>query len=396
MSKRKLQFKIRFLLGVVISSISFGCTESFDPPNLDFQEILVIDAILTTELKEQEIFLSRTFTSNEEVELESNARVLITDDLGNTIAFVETEPGRYGSQVDFGAQPNRTYSLQITTENGSVFRAGPAQAIGNGILEQLSASVTTNENGTEGISIFASGQGFEESASSFRFDYEETYLVISPFTSPEDLVVVSENPVIFDVVPKTREEQICYRTISSNNILITNSESLTSNQVQNFEVKFIPKNDFSISHRYSISVNQYIQSPAAQGFYEDLREFSNVQTLFSQTQPGFVRGNIEAAENVGERVLGIFEIASVSSQRLFFNRSDFFPDEPIPDHIIPCNTIDFFENDAALLGLIQSGSHKLVSQELVFPDSIIFFVVESGCVDCTLYGTNVRPDFWVD
>ncbi|MEM9362092.1 MAG: DUF4249 domain-containing protein [Bacteroidota bacterium] len=391
MSKRKLKYKTLAQLGIAINLLLLGCTEPFVAPDLDFQEILVIDAIITTELKTQEIFLSRTFASDEELKFESNANVRLIDDSGNEIIFEETEPGRYVSQVEFGALPNRSYSLRITTENGSSFSAGPSQIVGDGILEEVSASVSTNQNGTEGLSIEVNGRGIDDNASSFRYDYVETYEVISPFFSNSDLVIVSENPIVFDVVPKTRQEQTCYRTVSSNDILITSSESLNSNQIEKFEVKFIPKNDFAISHRYSVLVNQYVQSPVVQSFYEDLKEFSSLTTLFAQTQPGFVRGNIEADENVSERVLGVFEVASVSSQRIFFNRSDFFPEDPLPDHIIECNSVELPSNSAFLFRLIDAGTHKLVGEDIGS-----FTVVERGCVDCTVYGTNIRPDFWVD
>ena len=368
----------------------WACTEPFDAPIEDFEDILVIDAFITGELKTQEIFISRTFLSGEDIRFESGATVQVADDAGNTFLFQEDEPGRYTSQIEFSAQADRLYSLSIVTQNGSSFSSGPTGMTGGSVLNDLEVSVTTNDDGQEGLSILASGTGIGSSASFFRYDYVETLQIVSPLGSNQDLVITSVNPPMFDLVTKTIEDRICYRTSNSQEIIIASSENLSSNQIEDFEVRFIASNDFALRSRYSILVNQYVQSATAQSFYEDLREFSNITTLFAQTQPGFVQGNIDLDSPTGERVLGLFEVASVNSQRIFINREDFFSDTR-PPFLIECNVLELGPADPMLLQLIQQGTHRLVSE-----GTGTFFIAETGCVDCTTFGTNVRPDFWED
>ncbi|MEM7487004.1 MAG: DUF4249 domain-containing protein, partial [Bacteroidota bacterium] len=117
------------------------------------------------------------------------------------------------------------------------------------------------------------------------------------------------------------------------------------------------------------------------------------------TQPGFVRGNIVSENNASERVLGLFEVSSMASKRIFINLEDFFPDENQLEYIIDCTPEEFPDNDLALFELIKNGTHQYVSTEIrgfLPPLAFSYIVVPIGCTDCTFYGTNVKPDFWID
>ncbi|UII75799.1 DUF4249 domain-containing protein [Flagellimonas sp. HMM57] len=382
---------IKSIFAIASIFLVLGCTEPFNTSLEDFEDILVIDAFITSEIKQQEIFVSRTFITGNAVQQENDALVTVVDDTGNSYVFSETEPGTYVSDQMFGAQPNVSYSLKLTTSGGSVFSSGPISISADAELESITAERTVLENGQEGIAIMANGFDVENESVFYRYDYEETYRIDVPFSTGGKFVIVSENPPELDVVPKTREESVCYGTNLSNSILITTSENLSESRIENFQVRFIPKTDFVLRSRYSILVNQYVQSNAAQTFYEDLQEFSNITTLFAQTQPGFVRGNIVSENNASERVLGLFEVSSMTSKRIFINLEDFFPDDNQPEYIIDCASEQFPQNDSFLFELVKNGARQYAGE-----DFGVYFVVPTGCSDCNVYGTNVKPDFWID
>lgn len=371
--------------------LALGCTEPFNAPLEDFEDILVIDAFITSEVKQQEIFISRTFVTGDTIQLENNANVTVVDNIGNSYAFSETQPGTYVSDQMFGAQRNVLYTLNLTTAGGSVFKAGPVSISADAELENVIAERSILENGQEGIAIMANGFDIENESTFYRYDYEETYRIDVSFVTSQKFIVASENPPQLEVVPKTREESICYRTEISNSILITTSENLSESRIQNFQVRFIPKMDFVIRSRYSILVNQYVQSSTAQTFYEDLQEFSNITTLFAQTQPGFVRGNVVSENDANERVLGLFEVASHSSKRIFLEHKDFFPEDNQPEYIIDCSSEVFPQNDPALFNLVKKGQRQYAGE-----DFGVYRVLPTGCSDCNVYGTNIKPDFWID
>ena len=82
-----------FFNAIAICLVVSSCVELFDAQTEDFQDVLVIDAKLTTQAKKQQVLLNRTRPfKNFNFEAERNAQVQIIDDTGNRFAFEEYEP----------------------------------------------------------------------------------------------------------------------------------------------------------------------------------------------------------------------------------------------------------------------------------------------------------------
>ena len=241
----------------------------------------------------------------------------------------------------------------------------------------------------------------------YRYEYEETYKIIAPFWSPEDAYIVSPlpNPEV-DTRIKTREEQVAYNTIASNTIIQENTTEFGEDRVNKFPVRFIEREDFILSHRYSILVKQYIQNRAAFSYYETLELLSRTESLFSQRQAGFLEGNIRSITNSEEDVVGFFQVSTVSEKRIFFNYTDFFPGENLPKYPIDCTLVSppiITETGASpLLVAIELGILKYVEdydQETNpnnFSEYGPFLMVRTPCGDSTFYGSSVVPEFWVE
>lgn len=95
----------------------------------------------------------------------------------------------------------------------------------------------------------------------------------------------------------------------------------------NYQIRFLNDDSYLITNRYSILVKQYVQNLAAYTYYQTLKKLSGSESILSQNQPGFFSGNIKSTQNPSEKVIGFFDVSSVSSQRIFFNYSDIFPGE---------------------------------------------------------------------
>ncbi|MEZ0131763.1 DUF4249 family protein, partial [Flavobacterium sp. LBUM151] len=87
----------------------------------------------------------------------------------------------------------------------------------------------------------------------------------------------------------------------------------------NLPIRFIDIKDPIIGERYSIIVRQYVQNLESYTFYKILKSLSTSTSLFSQVQPGFNYGNLKSANDPNEKIVGYFEVSSVSSKRIFFN-----------------------------------------------------------------------------
>ena len=139
-----------------------------------------------------------------------------------------------------------------------------------------------------------------------------------------------------------------------------------------------------------------MHSQTAYRFYETLKNFATSESLFSETQPGYLIGNIISQKDRNEKVLGYFDVASVDEKRIFFNYVDFFPGESLPPYVSPCEII------APLRGfLIDQVRYNLVKyvkdydgENLYRPGPYI--VVDRVCGDCTVLGPSEAPEFWID
>ncbi len=393
----KCNRKVKLLLLVFISVITTNCVDEFDIQTENFESILVVNTSITNELKKQKVLLSRTFKFEENgPSAEQGATVRISDNNVDYV-FEEVSPGVYISIDEFSAIPGREYQLSITTTDGTSYISDKATLpTENSSITQVTPVQMVNNNGVEGVGILV--DSFDPTGSSvyYRYQYEETYKIVARFWVPVDLTTS------FEFVDRPDGQEICFNSRASNSIIITDTRSQEEDRVNDFLIRFIEAEDISVAERYSILVRQIVQSREAYGFYQTLSNFSESESLFSQVQPGFVSGNIISEKNKNERVLGFFEVAAVSQERIFFDREDIINDlprfSPGCDRIAPVQStsesIEEFER--RLQDLIRSGNVKFLEEQRGEEDEGTFVFVPRGCGDCSVFGSSAVPSFWVD
>jgi len=391
---------------IALGLLGYSCVEPFEPQTVTFESALVIGATITNELKFQQVSLSRTFTFEEDaLRAESNANVKIVDDSGNEFIFQESIEGIYVSTVAFAASADSDYKLEITTNDGRSYASQNAQLTAVTQIDQLYAERLTNDDGEEGVAILLNSFDPSGRSKNYRYVYEETYKIIAPNWTTKDLVVVPSGPNVpicaVEVVPREQAEQVCYTTDNSNAIILTDTNGLTEDKVDSFVVRFINRDNYIISHRYSILVKQLVQSNEAYTFFETLNSFSGAESLFSETQPGFLSGNVFSEDDPNEMVLGYFDVASVSEQRIFFNYEDLFPSEPLPPYTIPCVEVapplvaPGIPPKCVLSIMVEVNSVKYVNEnDAPQLGEGPFLVVPRECGDCTALGGTEVPEFW--
>jgi len=425
--KRKTSYLTTLITVIIFTVIS--CVEEIPLETDGFESILVVEATITNENKQQEILLSRSYMFDSIPIQESGATVKVIDDAMNTYIFAETEPGVYKSQSSFAAQPSRNYKLSVLTSNGNEYGSTEMQLTQPTTINNLYAERDFNENGNEGVSMYIDSYDPTGNSKYYRHEYEETYKIIAPLYSSEELI---SNGVVFPILQndqpyweeiqdlidflvtrqyRPEQEQICYKTVKSNTIIQTNTTDFSEDKLEKYRVHFVNSENANIRERYSILVRQYVQSREAFVFYETLNSFSGSESVFSEDQPGFLEGNVISLDNNVENVFGFFEVISVDEKRIFFNYEDLFPNEPLPSYFIDCD--EFYT--PKLLRESDDFLHTWVNSPLVdalnegyqfydetFDDSFSPYAVEpfrlvlGPCGDCTLLGNNIIPEFWED
>ena len=388
-----------------------NCVEEIEFNDTDFDKLLVVKANLTDEFKTHKVELSRINTLNsDDTILEENAIVTIIDNSSKTYSFKETRRGIYESNLAFKAELGKKYSLHIKTSNGEKYESSFEKVQGINNIDEIEAKPGTDFFGVEGLTISIKSKSSNKGAKYYKYTYSETYKIIAPYFSPIDLRIVS------DVYPWKVEEyihnenrEICYNTIESINLLQTETSSLSENTAT-LPIHFIKKNDLKIAHRYSIEVQQYVQSYEAYTYFKTLNKLSNEENVFSQSQQGFLQGNINPTINKKNKVVGFFEVNSISKKRIFFNLKDIFPDHFINTRKFcevfapELTTFSFIDRisipDTDFSPLIDALKKGYLYSKDSPTDGIDprgpFPIVEKECGDCRVKGTNIKPSFWVD
>jgi len=184
-----LKREISYIIAIV--SLMFFATSCVDEIPLEpesFESVLVVEATITNENKQQEVLLSRSYMFDSIPVKETNATVRVIDDAANVYAFVETESGVYKSQAAFAAQPNRNYNLSVITSDGRVYASTERQLTPPTSIDDLYVERDFNENGIEGVSVYVDSYDPTGNSKYYRHEYEETYKIIAPLYDPEEMV----------------------------------------------------------------------------------------------------------------------------------------------------------------------------------------------------------------
>ncbi len=416
--------KYRILYFLLLCTI-ISCREPFDIDGIDvFESVLVVEGTVTNEFKNQEIILSRTSSLNgTEPIIENNAEVIIVDSDSNRYSFsMEESTGKYISDVAFKAQDNLLYQLFITTADGKRYKSKKSELTPRSQIDNLYTELNSKENS---ISVLVDSNNENQEVQFFRYEYEETYKIVAPeaisfrsyFIDETKIDIINGNVglgplfeyVIFNELTK-ENKKVCFTTAKSFGLKQTSTNELTENNVFRFPIRTIDVESSIIRERYSILVKQYVQNVEAFTFYKQLNDLGNIGSILSESQPGFISGNI-TSDNINDKVLGFFEVSSVSERRIYFNYNDF--DIAKPPYFTDCNLIydeelnknlnpNHVRLDYGVLG--PDLDERVALYELINDRGFIYrsnqfgvyYVVSPRCGDCTSFSSNIKPDFWED
>ena len=393
---------LHILIAAGLTSCFTACVEPYKMESNTFEDAIVVEASISNELKSHSVKLTKTYRlEDSSPTIETGASVSVADDAGNNYDYSFSD-GIYRSEP-FQAVAGRTYTLIITSADGRQFCSSPETLTTATPIESVIA-LAMEENGQLGVQISVNSVDPTGQSKYYRYEYQETYKVVAPFWSEYVASVILDDDPVFssnDIIvlsPRTYEAKTCYSTNNSTDLLITNTVGLSEDRVDNFPVRFISVDDPMLRHRYSINVLQYVQSLPAYTFYETLKELSSTgENILAQIQPGFFYGNMRSVNDSEEKVIGFFEVSSVSQRRIFFNFEDIFPDRQPPDYQYECQSYEF---NSELFGPGPNPGRTLrgdlITGNMIYYSHFgaIYNTVIPECGDCTTFSSNIIPDFW--
>lgn len=405
---KKRLFPLVFSLFALI--MVWGCKDPLPLDTFDYEDLLVVEATITNDTKQQEIKLTRTTTlDTTDIRLENNAEVYVLAS-GSRYDFKQAENGTYLSDQNFAAKANDEYQLFINTAGGGSYSSSTVKPPQPATITRLYTERSINQNDVEGIQVLADVEGSLGNPF-FRFEYEETYKIRTPYPSPYDFEITnydvdSTGSISYDVETRanSRQETICYSTDKSTGINLGSATALDQDKLARKPILFIPADSPKIQQRYSVLAKVFSQSQASYTFYKNLKELGSNDDPLSQKQPGFITGNIISLDNSNEKVLGFFDVSLKAEKRIFFNYEDFSFAKPSFFYECFVKNLDYDDNTTRDR---DPNEREEIYEDLMFGGYTIFkrkfgpnintFELISGiCSDCTTFSSNKKPEFWED
>ena len=131
--------------------------------------------------------------------------------------------------------------------------------------------------------------------------------------------------------------------------------------------------------KYAISEEEYL-------YWENLRDLNQEVGGLYDPIPAALPGNMISETRPERDVLGFFSVSGASSKRIFIKNDTI----PKPNYYYYCIT-DTVPN---LNGIIGIGTDIFIVERTDPPTVVYIISPYKACVDCTVFGTNVKPPFW--
>ncbi len=373
----KVISKILFALSVLLCG---SCITQFVPKTTEDQEMLVVEGLITNRPEAYTIKLSRPFhlgLNNVSHPL-SGCDISVSDDLGNSFIFSETNPGTYISDSSkFQGIIGRIYTLHISTNlTNSVmnYQSVPVELKPVPPIDSVYYEKVTFTNGPDGkpteqgAYIYLDTHDPTNQCKFYRWEYSESWEFRLPYAVPNSL---------------------CWLSNNSDVINIKNTSIITESKVEKYPVTLITNTTDRLREKYSILVNQYSLNEDEYLYWEKLQNISEQVGGLYDIIPSSIPSNIYCLDDPNQKVLGYFSVSASSSKRIFIRDNFAGVLSKYNDRTCIADTA-FGRGPIAWLGV----NVWVIIDHPMPPPSYRVLTRTKGCYDCTVRGTNIKPLFW--
>lgn len=396
----------RYVLCVCLALTMGACIAPFEPEVRKYEETLVVDGLFTDSDQPAVVRLSRSFAfAGESAQPVFGASVQIEEEGGNIIDLMERDSGLYVSDPDeYRGQAGKRYRLLLRLRDQSRYESDwellkPAPPVEDiSWVEEERIPDDPNRLPVRGLKFMVTSEDVEGNTQFYRWVWEETYEYINPKPPFIQVMFPGNNPdsAQFRLTPQEEFAGFrCYKSLISRQILISDTESLSRDRVDNFPIHFVGLTSPRLYTRYSLLVRQFALSRDYFRFLEKIEQINQSSGSLFDPIPNEVFGNVRSVDG-NQPVLGFFGVAGQASKRIFVNREDLplgFTAPPSP--LCQEDTVQL--GDFELLHiLLQRPDQVFHNYEYNFIGNPIAYLLTSRpCSFCKDNGaTNVAPDYW--
>jgi hypothetical protein len=392
------------LLALILTT----CIDPFSPRTENFESLLVVDALITNEYETYYCTLSRSIQNIHDTPVNvRGATVTVKDDLGAVFTFKETSPGKYKSDsLSFRAEAGRTYILHIVTKEGETYESDHVTMPEVPAIDSLyyGKDKKTDDEGVlhDGVQIYIDSKK-PQSGTYLRWTYEEWWKTHVPYQPL--FKFLDENNIVPVLEP---DNVICWRNNKSSEIIAGSPDGDPGSEFRKRPLFFIASDHADrLMVQYYIKIRQYSITKNEYEFWDQMQQIRDVGGDIFDRQPFQVISNIHNIDSPNDRLLGYFQVSSVSDASMYITRREVdslnlqqfdygceilyaSPDTDFPGK--PAKQVSFTQ----MYNIIVKEGYVFIDY-VSFESGLVYLVfVRDYCADCTVTGNPDKPDFWVD
>lgn len=363
-----------------------GCKEKYElPESAVDKNYLVVEGFINNGNALTEIKLSRTVKPQDTAYIlpEQNAAVTVVGENGEVHNLVEENSGVYRGGP-FSLDQSVKYGLKIQTSDGKQYESEWSEVKTTPAIDSISWTRETN-----GVQIYATTHDPGNASKYYAWRFEETWDFFSYSWSSYEYEASDSS-----MKPRSDPESIyhCWQSARSTNILIGSSARLSEDVMYLAPLTFIPDDSWKISSKYSILVHQRVLSKGAYDYLEKMKKNSEQLGSIFDPQPSSSGGNIRCISDPSEIVIGYMYVSSEVEKRIFIDRMQ-VPGWKYRFFCEPDTVVNNKDSLAYFFGAIRWQAISAIMGPM--GGAITHYSASTlWCMDCTLRGTNVKPDFW--
>ncbi len=379
--------KTKYIL-LVLVIILLGCKDEFILKSDTYEQVMVVDGLISNEPGPYTIYLSLTapVNSDEHIPLEGYI-ITLHDNTGQSEILSEVKPGKYvTSESGIQGVVGNEYSISIINPSGveykSDFQKLPEPVEIESVYTEIDSTISRNYAfKIPGYQFYVDSKLAQTQENYFLWSMTESY----EYDSDYEFYALESNMGLFMYnKPKITRLRTCWKTQKVNYIFTGTTTNLSTPQIRHQPLHFVSTDTKKLSKRYSLLMTQYIIGEEEYKYWKELENILSEENAFSTSQPYSITGNIKNINNPKEKVYGYFTVASVSQKRIYVDYSD------LDMYYIKCTVVSDIKD-------INNYKKILGPPYYWVDDGSGLGIVAFDCIDCTSEGgTTFRPIFWVD
>ncbi|MDD5508365.1 MAG: DUF4249 domain-containing protein [Bacteroidales bacterium] len=378
-----MKIRAYFLFTLILIMVT-ACIDEFWPDLSDFENLLVVDGVLTSAPGPYYVRLSMTSDVEDPGYIPlTGCTVTIEDDAGSSELLTETEAGTYATAAEgIRGIVGRQYRILIYTPVGRTYSSPYQKLLAPVGIDSVYTEVAYHKTSDlyhdlAGLQFYVDTDRSETDTNYYLWQMEETYMFYSDFFI--DYLYID----YFEQFNNRDSVHTCWRTQNVYEIFTASTLNLSDPILVKFPLHYVDTETRRLQVRYSLLVHQFTIDADAYSFYDQVKNLMTDEGTLYTKQPYQITGNVTNTDDPREPVLGYFLVGSVDAKRIFVKRP-----LGVPFYFEVC------ELNTDMLSLYSQPSNTWPIYVTTNAQGNRGYAAKP-CFDCTLNGGVLeKPDFW--